>query len=150
MWATDLEKKINLPSYIYATMLTVSIGLSACATQDVFKPRSQYPTDPWVKGYSNPDDCLGGEKLAARNFALPSYPSRAFNKGRQGWVIMRLDVSASGETENVEVERSLPDGLFENASMKAVQNWTFRPPQGGALMNCRVFLRYRSGTVALG
>jgi len=122
----------------------------SCATKDVFKPRSGYPPDPWVKGYSNPDDCLGGEKLAARNFELPPYPRRAFNSGRQGWVIMRLDVSASGETENVEVERSLPDGLFENASRQAVKNWTFQPPQAGALRNCRVLIRYRFGDVSLG
>ena len=77
--------------------------LTACATKNVFQPKSQYPPDPWVKGYSNPDDCLGGEKLAARNFELPPYPRRAFNSGRQGWVIMRLDVSALGETENVDV-----------------------------------------------
>ena len=137
-------------SHLSVVMLVSAMALSACATQEVFKPRSQYPTDPWVKGYSNPDDCLGGEKLAAQRFELPAYPSRAFNKGRQGWVIMRLDVSASGETENVMVERSLPEGLFENASEKAVQNWTFRPPQDGALRNCRVLLRYRSGLVSLG
>jgi len=125
-------------------------GLTSCATKDVFQPRSEYPPDPWVKGYSNPDDCLGGEKLAARNFELPPYPRRAFNSGRQGWVIMRLDVSARGNTENVEVERSLPDGLFENASRQAVKNWTFQPPQLGALRNCRVLLRYKFGDVSLG
>ena len=112
--------------------------------------RVNIPPDPWVKGYSNPDDCLGGEKLAARNFELPPYPRRAFNSGRQGWVIMRLDVSALGETENVDVERSLPDGLFESASRQAVKSWTFRPPAGGVLKNCRILLRYRSGEVSLG
>lgn len=124
--------------------------LAGCATQEVFKPRSQYPPDPWVKGYSNPDDCLGGETLAARNFDLPTYPRRAFNSGRQGWVIMRLDVNAQGRTESIEVERSVPDGLFEAASRTAVKNWTFQPPKDGALKNCRVLLRYRFGTVTLG
>jgi len=124
--------------------------LTACATKNAFKPRSQYPPDPWVKGYSNPDDCLGGEALAARAFELPPYPRRAFNSGRQGWVIMRLDVNASGYTENVDVERSVPDGLFEGVSRTAVKNWAFEPPKDGALKNCRVLLRYRFGTVTLG
>lgn len=131
-------------------MILSAVILLGCATKDVFKPRSQYPPDPWVKGYSNPDDCLGGEKLAARNFELPAYPRRAFNTGRQGWVIMRLDVTAQGITENVEIERSIPDGYFENASRRAVKNWTFAPPKAGALRNCRVLLRYRFGTVSLG
>ena len=124
--------------------------LSGCATKTIFEPKSDYPPDPWVKGYSNPDDCLGGEKLAARDFELPTYPRRAFNSGRQGWAIMRLDVNAQGRTENVAVERSVPEGLFEGASEAAVKNWTFQPPQDGALRNCRVLLRYRLGAVSLG
>ncbi len=124
--------------------------LSACSTGKAFMPASAYPPDPWVKGYSNPDDCLGGERLAARAFALPDYPSRAYRSGRQGWVIMSLDVDAEGRTQNVEVERSVPDGLFGGVSRKAVQAWTFEPPQGGGLQNCRVLLRFRAGSVTLG
>jgi len=131
-------------------LIFIALILSGCATQDVFKPRSQYPPDPWVKGYSNPDDCLGGEKLAAREFVLPKYPRRSFNSGRQGWVIMKLDVNASGRTENIEVERSVPDGLFEGVSRDAVRDWTFQPPKDGALKNCRVLLRFRAGDVTLG
>lgn len=133
-----------------ACVLAIAVTLMGCATKDVFKPRSQYPPDPWVKGYSNSDDCLGGEKLAAREFALPEYPRRPFNSGRQGWVIMKLDVNASGLTENVEVERSVPDGLFEGVSRDAVKDWTFQPPKDGALRNCRVLLRFRAGDVTLG
>jgi len=131
-------------------VIALGLSLMGCATKDVFKPKSQYPPDPWVKGYSNPDDCLGGEKLAAREFALPQYPRRSFNSGRQGWVIMKLDVNASGLTENIDVERSVPDGLFEGASREAVKNWIFAPPADGALKNCRVLLRFRAGDVTLG
>jgi len=63
---------------------------------------------------------------------------------------MKLDVNASGLTENVEVERSVPDGLFEGASREAVKNWTFQPPKDGVLKNCRVLLRFRAGEVTLG
>lgn len=133
-----------------ALWLILAVLLGGCATKGVFKPKSQYPPDPWVKGYSNPDDCLGGEQLAARSFELPKYPRRSFNSGRQGWVIMKLDVSAEGLTENVDVERSLPDGLFEGASRAAVKAWTFQPPKGGPLKDCRVLLRFRAGDVTLG
>ncbi|WP_409432389.1 energy transducer TonB [Litorimonas sp. RW-G-Af-16] len=126
------------------------IVISGCATKDVFMPRSEYPPDPWVKGYADKDDCLGGEKLAAMNFVLPDYPRRSFNSGRQGWVIMRLDVNTAGQTENVTVERSVPEGLFEKASRQAVEAWTFAPPADGALQNCRVLLRFRAGKVSLG
>jgi TonB family protein len=130
--------------------VVLALCLSACSTSKPFMPQSQYPTDPWVKGYSDPDDCLGGEKLAAIDFALPDYPSRAYRTGRQGWVIIRLDVNDEGATENVRVERSVPDGLFDGTSEKAVNAWTFQAPIDGALKNCRVLLRYRAGKVTLG
>lgn len=134
----------------YWYLVPAFLVLVGCSTSKPFMPNSAYPTDPWVKGYSNPDDCLGGERLAARSFALPDYPSRAYRSGRQGWVIMRLDVDAAGLTQNVEVERSVPEGMFDGPSRKAVEAWTFEPPQGGALQNCRVLLRYRAGSVTLG
>jgi len=127
--------------------------LSACVTPSGFQPRSDYPPDPWVKGYSNPDDCLGGEQLAARDFALPDYPKRAFRDGRQGWVILQLDVDATGQTRNVDVTRAVPEdgflGGFEGAAVKAVEAWRFEPP-AAPLTSCRVLLRFRMGSVSLG
>lgn len=139
----------NNPVSLLIYCAAVTTVLSGCANKP-FMPESMYPPDPWVKGYSNPDDCLGGEALAAREFALPDYPKRSYRSGRQGWVIMRLDVTETGETANIKVEESVPDGLFENASIKAVKAWTFEPPKAGALKNCRVLLRYRAGSVTLG
>lgn len=124
--------------------------LSACATDQYFKPKSEYPPDPWVKGYSNPEDCLGGEQLAAREFVLPKYPRSAYNSGRQGWVIIRLDVNEAGETINVDVERAVPSGLFSGTAKKAVENWSFEPPKAGPMQNCRVLLRFKLGGVSLG
>ncbi|MEE9272574.1 MAG: energy transducer TonB [Robiginitomaculum sp.] len=124
---------------------------AACASApQAFMPSSDYPNDPWVKGYSNPDDCLGGEKLAARNFALPEYPRKAYKSGRQGWALLRLDVNAQGEVQNVEVERALPAGVFGGNARRAAEKWQFMPPQDGPLENCRVLLRYKLGGVTLG
>ncbi len=124
--------------------------MGGCAnTNKAFYPTTDYPPDPWVKGYANKDDCLGGEKLAARQFALPQYPKRAYKKGRQGWVILRLDVDKAGVTKNVRIERSLPQGEFSKNARQAAENWTFQPP-ANLLTNCRVLIRYRLGTVSLG
>ncbi len=121
-----------------------------CQTSDIFVPQSDYPTDPWVKGYANPNDCLGGEALAALSIPLPDYPKRAFNSGRQGWTIIRLDINEQGRTHNVEIERAVPSGIFSSASLEAVQSWQFQPPQNGALESCRILFRYRLGQVTLG
>ena len=130
--------------------LALLLSVSACQSTGAFHPKSDYPPDPWVKGYSNPEDCLGGEKLAGLQFDLPDYPKAAFRSGHQGWTIVRLDVNAMGATENVEIERSLPERHFADASRRAVEKWQFRPPSDGALKNCRVLIRYRFGTVTLG
>jgi len=138
------------PSLMLAALgLSVAACLSACGTTDIFMPKSAYPPDPWVKGYSDPDDCIGGEKLAAVNFELPDYPNGAFRAGQQGWTIVRLDVSSDGATENVRIERSVPSGQFDKASRNAVEDWKFRPPEE-PLLNCRVLLRYRAGETSLG
>lgn len=124
--------------------------LLSCATNPAFIARSDYPPDPWVKGYADQSDCKGGENLAAINIPMPDYPKKAWNGGRQGWTIMRLDVDAEGKTQNVAVERAVPSDLFSKASLKAVQSWSFEPPAGGALSDCRVLIRYRLGSVSLG
>ena len=128
----------------------IAFLLCGCASTKPFMPKSDYPPDPWVKGYADKDDCLGGEKLAARRFELPNYPNKAYRSGRQGWVIVRLDVNANGDTENVRIERALPTRLFGSNAVKAAKHWQFQPPQGGPLQNCRVLLRYRLGAVSLG
>jgi len=134
-------------------VLLMCVGASllwGCQTSQAFNPRGDYPPDPWVKGYSNPDDCLGGEALAALKFELPEYPRKAFNSGRQGWTIIKLDVDASGETQNVSIERSVPDRFFPGPSLRAVQDWKFEPPKKEPLENCRVLIRYQFGKVSLG
>lgn len=130
-------------------MLLFAAALSGCGSTNVFTPRSAYPPDPWVKGYSDPDDCIGGEALAALKFDMPDYPKSAYRNGRQGWTIMRLDVGPDGSTENVRVERSIPSGTFDKSSVRAVEAWQFRPPEK-PLSNCRVLLRYRAGEASLG
>jgi len=134
----------------WAAITVLTISLSACATSKPFYPKSDYPPDPWVKGYANPDDCIDGEKLAAVHFELPTYPSKAYRTGRQGWVILRLDVNAEGQTENVAIERALPDRLFGSNAKRAARAWQFRPPADGPMKNCRVLIRYQLGAVSLG
>ena len=134
----------------FGLMCSVLVFCACASAPKAFMPTSDYPNDPWVKGYSNPNDCIGGEKLAARNFSLPEYPRKAFKSGRQGWALLRLDVDAQGETQNVEVERALPAGVFGKNARHAAQEWQFMPPKDGALKNCRVLLRYKLGGVTLG
>lgn len=131
-------------------LILCAFAMNACQSSAVFHPKSEYPPDPYVKGYADPDDCLGGEYLAAVSLDLPDYPARAFRSGRQGWVIVRLDVAADGSIAEAEIERALPAGLFDRAAERAVRQWRFEPPRGGGLSDCRVLIRFRLGQVSLG
>jgi len=133
-----------------AAILTCAIALTSCGSTTVFHPQSQYPPDPYVKGYADADDCIGGETLAAISLDLPDYPTRAFRTGRQGWVIVRLDVGADGSVVEAVAQRSLPEGLFEKSAERAAREWTFQPPANGGLSDCRVLISYRLGEVRLG
>lgn len=134
-----------------AAITLIAAGCASSGEPAPFLPRSDYPVDPWVKGYAQADDCLGGEKLAAINVDLPNYPRRALKGGRQGWTIVQLDVDATGQTQNVKIQRAVPyGGLFETPSRKAVEDWTFAAPKPGPLTACRVLIRYRLGKVSLG
>ena len=144
---------MSKPVYAHLNLslaLCCALGFSACASSKAFTPKSSYPPDPWVKGYSQSEDCLGGEALSARVFELPDYPRRGYSSGTQGWVIIKLDVNGAGQTQNVIAERSVPEGYFDKNAINAVRNWRFAPPKNGALANCRVLLRYRAGEVSLG
>lgn len=131
-------------------LLAFAALLTSCGSTSTFHPQSQYPPDPYVKGYADSDDCIGGESLAAIDLPMPEYPSRAFRTGRQGWAILRLDVGADGSVVSAVAQRSLPDGLFEKSAEHAARQWRFEPPADGGLTNCRVLVRYRLGEVSLG
>ena len=133
-----------------ALLALASLTLSACASDGLFRPQSAYPPDPYVKGYADPQDCLGGEQLAALSLELPDYPKRAYRTGRQGWVLVRLDVGVDGRVTRAEAEREVPDGPFGKAAETAVRAWRFEPPRGGPLSDCRVLIRFRLGEVSLG
>ena len=131
--------------------LSTALLFIACTSSNRFRPQSQYPPDPWVKGYASPDDCIGGEALAARHIPLPDYPKRALRQGLQGWAIIKLDVDSDGYVTNIAVEDSVPEAIFARPTKKTVSKWKFQPLNNGktSLRNCRVLIRYRMGKVMI-
>lgn len=56
----------------------------------------------------------------------PVYPPRALERGLEGHVQVRFDVSAAGVVENLSVEDS-SDGVFEESALRAVAEWRYLP-----------------------
>ncbi len=128
-----------------------AVALTGCVGSDKpFVPRSDYGLPPNPRDYVQPDDCEGGSRLAALELTEPEYPGRAFRRGLQGWVALRLDVSADGRTRNVEVVAAEPVDAFNGAARATVRSWRFEPPGEPGITRCVVVLDYRLGSGRIG
>ncbi len=68
------------------------------------------------------------------------YPSSARKQGVEGYVVLSLLISETGEIEQVEVLESSPAGLFDQNAVEGVRSWRFEPAQYQG-RNVRVWAR---------
>ena len=57
----------------------------------------------------------------------PSYPARARADGLTGKVTLSLLIDAVGNVKRVKVLSSTPPGVFDEAAIRAVEQWRFQP-----------------------
>ena len=70
------------------------------------------------------------EPLTVRASA-PVYPMRARRRGFEGFVVLRVRVSATGKPVSVQVVGSSGHDVLDDAAVKAVWQWEFRPATVG-------------------
>jgi len=70
------------------------------------------------------------------------YPRSARAGGVEGYVVLSLLISATGEIEKVQVLESQPSGVFEDAALQGVRDWQFQPAQYQG-RNVRVWARQK-------
>jgi len=56
----------------------------------------------------------------------PQYPPQAQQRRLEGWVQLRFTVSGAGTVKNARVVKS-SDLVFENAALRAVEQWKYQP-----------------------
>lgn len=57
----------------------------------------------------------------------PTYPRRAVQRGIEGWVIVEFTVTTNGSVRDVFVVESQPLKTFDNAALKAVSKFKYKP-----------------------
>jgi protein TonB len=57
----------------------------------------------------------------------PEYPEFARHMRQEGIVILCVDVDGHGKAEKVEIQKSSGYYLLDQAALKAVQHWNFKP-----------------------
>lgn len=67
-----------------------------------------------------------GEMLPLVNVS-PNYPTRAAQRGIEGWCQVRFTVTAEGGVRDVEVVDAEPQGIFDRSSIRAAERFRFQP-----------------------
>jgi len=62
----------------------------------------------------------------------PAYPPAARRNGEEGRVLLRVRVSAGGQAEAVDIQRSSGFPRLDEAAREAVASWRFTPARRGA------------------
>ncbi|RTE86595.1 MULTISPECIES: TonB family protein [Gammaproteobacteria] len=57
----------------------------------------------------------------------PMYPAAAARNGVEGHVRVRFTINQNGQTENLTVIESVPEGVFEREAMRALSKWRYMP-----------------------
>jgi len=58
----------------------------------------------------------------------PDYPPRAQQRGIEGWVVVQFTITTSGTVKDAAVVEAQPQGIFDQAAIKAVSRWKYNPP----------------------
>jgi TonB family protein len=66
-------------------------------------------------------------QLSVLKSVQPNYPARAVNGKIEGWVDVEFTVAESGKVTDVSVRASSIPGVFEEAAVKAVSQWRYKP-----------------------
>ncbi len=76
----------------------------------------------------------------------PRYPRRAKIRRQEGFVQLVFKIDASGFVSDVEIVDSNPKGVFDEASIKAIKRWRFKPSKDdvpGSFKNATITFNFR-------
>lgn len=57
----------------------------------------------------------------------PEYPTRARERGVEGWVQVEFTITPAGTVADAKVVDADPKGLFERAALEAIGRWKYNP-----------------------
>lgn len=114
--APVIPKQVELPKPTIADEKPATPEASVSAPQPVSKPA------PVTVG--------GGQKISTGVIPLeripPKYPMRAANRHIEGWVKIEFTITPNGTVENAVVVEAEPAEVFDEAALKAINQWKFK------------------------
>jgi TonB family protein len=70
---------------------------------------------------------VSAAELTPLKTVQPNYPAKALNSKLEGWVDVEFTVAESGKVKDVSVRTTSIPGVFEDAAVKAVSQWRYKP-----------------------
>ncbi|MCW4454655.1 TonB family protein [Flavobacterium sp. MXW15] len=106
-------------------------GVSATTTASAMqqeqrdgKPAISVEPYAWASGGTEAD---AETQAVAEYMTPPKYPAGAYEQGIGGEVVLRVEVGADGRAGDITVISARPQGVFEEDSIAAARQWTFKP-----------------------
>jgi len=57
----------------------------------------------------------------------PEYPRGAQRRSLEGYVVVRYDVTPDGAVDSPEIVEASPEGIFDRAVLRALEDWRYAP-----------------------
>ena len=99
-----------------------SVGFSSAETNS-----AQHDLDAAVAKQNFMTTLIPANQLTALKTVQPIYPLRAVNSKIEGWVDVEFTVAETGKVSDVSVRATSIPGVFEDAAVKAVSQWRYKP-----------------------
>lgn len=75
---------------------------------------------------------------------LPSYPENAVSENIEGFAIASFSIGEDGQTNNIQISESLPEGAFDSAVREAIKTWQYTQPYSD-IDNIKVQIDFKVG-----
>jgi TonB family protein len=99
-----------------------SIGFSSPETSS-----AQHDLDAAVAKQNFMTTLIAASQLTTLKTVQPIYPMKAVNGKIEGWVDVEFTVAETGKVSDVSVRSASTPGVFEDAAVKAVSQWRYKP-----------------------
>lgn len=131
---TAKTKAVQDPQALFIPGFSTIAALEGAANRHVV--RTSLPTASSRGSRKTLQAATSGEAQAQTSVGVlrrihPLYPLIAKKSGWEGTVLVRVTVEKNGRASQVDVSRSSGHKVLDDAALKAIKRWTFRPARDG-------------------
>ena len=127
------QTKVDGPPSMFVPGLSTVAALEGAATRHVVRASLPLTTPGCSKRtlQASVGKAQAATSVGVSRSVHPVYPLIAKRSGWEGTVLVRVTVEANGRASKVVVSRSSGRKVLDDAAVKAVKRWAFRPARDG-------------------